>query len=125
MWSLADVAPGGVERCAAAYGAAVDLGDAVLPHRALGREALHVQRATGLADGRLGAGRAVGGVRAAGLAWTDAPADRLWAEPLAAQLDRAWASQERDPTERRARGDMHRFSASKRQEAEGPPGLDA
>ncbi len=92
IWSLADVAPGPAERCLLAYASPIDLGDASLAHRALAREGLYVQRATGSADGRLGAGRGVGAVHADGSAWTDEPLAGLWREPLEDQLDRAWST---------------------------------
>ncbi|HEY2594420.1 MAG TPA: hypothetical protein VGK33_11010, partial [Chloroflexota bacterium] len=60
----------------------------------LGREGLELQDATASADGRLGAGRGVGAVEAAGVAWTEEPLASLWREPLDAQLDRAWSARE-------------------------------
>ena len=46
VWSIADVAPGGAERCPWAYVSSVDLGDTAVDHRSLGRGGLHLQHAT-------------------------------------------------------------------------------
>jgi hypothetical protein len=83
FYSRADVAPGDAARAAGAYESPAGLGDAVLPHRELGRAGLFVSDATASADGRLGAGQRVRAVRA-----TEASRwDRLrWDEPLAAQI---------------------------------------
>ncbi|TYC77940.1 hypothetical protein EH183_09115 [Streptomyces sp. CB01881] len=72
-----------------AGGRAVRLGDALLSHREFSRAGLVVQGATRSAGGRLGAGASVKAVRAAGAAWTAEPAAGLWAEPAAAQVERA------------------------------------
>ncbi|MFJ3792629.1 hypothetical protein [Kitasatospora sp. NPDC090091] len=68
---------------------AVRLGDAVLGHGEFGRAGLAVQGATRSANGRLGAGASVRAVRASGAAWTAEPLAALWAEPPAAQVERA------------------------------------
>ncbi|MFJ2776749.1 hypothetical protein [Kitasatospora sp. NPDC087315] len=68
---------------------AVRLGDASLGHREFSRSGLAVQGATRSAAGRLGAGASVRAVRAAGAAWTAEPSAALWAEPPAAQVERA------------------------------------
>jgi hypothetical protein len=57
-WTVANVTPGGPARCAAAYHEPVQLGDVASAHLALCRMGLHVQGATGSADGRLGPVRA-------------------------------------------------------------------
>ncbi|MEU8510018.1 hypothetical protein AB0C76_00330 [Kitasatospora sp. NPDC048722] len=72
---------------------AVRLGDTSLSHREFTRAGLAVQGATRSASGRLGAGAAVRAVRATGAAWTAAPVAGLWAEPVAAQVERALAAQ--------------------------------
>jgi hypothetical protein len=105
-WTAADVVPGEAERVAAAYGAPVELGDLVLSHRELGRSAVYVQRATGSADGRLGAGRGVGAVRAGDASWESEPLSVLWARPLAEQLDAVFAALAVDRTLRRAGWDL-------------------
>ncbi|MEV0532544.1 hypothetical protein [Kitasatospora sp. NPDC050463] len=68
---------------------AVRLGDALLSHREFTRAGLAVQGATRSATGRLGAGSSVRAVRASGAAWTAEPVAGLWAEPPAAQVERA------------------------------------
>ena len=85
FYTRADVAPGDAMRAAAAYEAPAGLGEAVLPHRELGRAGLFVSDATASADGRLGAGQRVRAVRATEPSrW-----DRLrWDEPLASQISR-------------------------------------
>jgi hypothetical protein len=92
LWTVGNVAPGSPQRCAAAYREPVQVGDVAHPHVALGRTGLHVRGAAGSADGRLSAGRGAAAVRATGAPWDREPPARLWAEPLAAQLDRAWAA---------------------------------
>jgi hypothetical protein len=94
IWSLADVAPGPAARCLLAYGSPIDLGDASLAPRVLGREGLYLQRATASVDGRLGAGRGVGAVQAERGSWSMEPLAGLWREPLDAQLDRAWSARD-------------------------------
>lgn len=87
IYTRADVAPGDAGRAAGAYDAAAGIGDAVLPHRELGRCGLFVSDATASADGRLGAGQRVRAVRASEPSrWDRAPLAERWAAPLAAQL---------------------------------------
>jgi hypothetical protein len=102
LWSVADVAPGGPERVAAAYVAAVDVGDLALSHRGLGRSGVYLQRATGSLDGRLGTGRGVGAVSAGATTWAGGP----WERPPAAQLDAVFAALALDQTLRRAGWDL-------------------
>ncbi|MFG3052068.1 hypothetical protein ACGFZP_14095 [Kitasatospora sp. NPDC048239] len=95
--TVAEVMPHGDATAAApqAVGAgnrAVRLGDASLGHREFSRAGLAVQGATRSANGRLGAGASVRAVRAAGAGWTAEPLAALWAEPVAAQVDRALAA---------------------------------
>ncbi len=85
FFTRADVAPGDAARAAGAYESPAGLGEAVLPHRELGRAGLFVSDATVSADGRLGAGQRVRAVRATEPSrW-----ERLrWDEPLAVQIAR-------------------------------------
>jgi hypothetical protein len=106
VWSLADVAPGGAERCQWAYVSPVDLGDTAVDHRSLGRGGLHLQHATAAANHRLGAGRGVDAVSADGRAWTDAPLADLWSTSVEGQLDRAWSARDRPFDERHAGDDL-------------------
>jgi hypothetical protein len=102
LWTVADVAPGGPERVAAAYGAPVDVGDLALSHRGLGRSGVYLQRATGSLDGRLGTGRGVGAVRAGAATWSAGP----WERPPPAQLDAVFEALALDQTLRRAGWDL-------------------
>lgn len=102
LWTVADVAPGGPERVAAAYGAPIEVGDLAVSHRGLGRSAVYLQRATGSPDGRLGAGRGVGAVSAGASAW----GGPLWERPLQRQLDAAFEALALDLTLRRAGWDL-------------------
>jgi hypothetical protein len=102
LWTVADVAPGGPERVAAAYGAPVEVGDLALSHRGLGRSSVYLQRATGSLDGRLGTGRGVGAVRAGATTWSGGP----WERPPPAQLDAVFEALALDQTLRRAGWDL-------------------
>jgi hypothetical protein len=101
-WTVADVAPGGPERVAAAYTAPIEVGDLAVSHRGLGRSGVYLQRATGSPDGRLGTGRGVGAVSAGVSAWGGA----LWERPVHEQLDAAFAALGVDLTLRRAGWDL-------------------
>ncbi|MEV1065793.1 hypothetical protein [Streptomyces sp. NPDC050263] len=89
LYTVSDVAPGGPGRATGAADRAVRIGDTSLTHRELSRAGLAVSGATVSPTGRLGAGAGVRAVRAAGAAWHEAPLDRLWAAPAAAQVARA------------------------------------
>ena len=85
LFTRSDIAPGDAGRAAGAYDAPANIGDAVLPHRELGRSGLFVGDATASADGRLGAGQKVRAVRAKEPSiWPTA----RFAQPLATQLAR-------------------------------------
>ncbi len=103
FYTRADVAPGDAARASGAYEASAGLGDAVLPHRELGRAGLFVSDATASADGRLGAGQRVRAVRA-----TEASRwDRLdWAVPIATQIDRIAAHDATPDAQRPAGWDL-------------------
>jgi len=103
LWTVADVAPGGPERVAWAYGAPIEVGDLALSHRGLGRSAVYLQRATGSRDGRLGTGRDVGAVRSGASGWGGGVP---WERPPAAQLDAVFAALALDQTLRRAGWDL-------------------
>jgi hypothetical protein len=103
MFTVSDVAPGGVERAAASYHAGADIGDATLSHRDLGRCGLFLAAATASKDGRLGAGKDVKAVRAGASAWTDPAIAALWTPSLADQLARL-AAAAAEPVDRRPAG---------------------
>lgn len=85
LFTRSDIAPGDVGRAVGAYDAPANIGDAVLPHRELGRSGLFVGDATASADGRLGSGQKVRAVRATEPStWPTA----CFAQPLSAQLAR-------------------------------------
>ncbi|MEU4871431.1 hypothetical protein [Streptomyces sp. NPDC021608] len=89
LYTVSDVAPGGAGRATGAADRAVRIGDTALTHRELSRAGLAVSGATVSPTGRLGAGAGVRAVRAAGVAWSAEPLDRLWAAPVAEQVARA------------------------------------
>ncbi|MFE0673068.1 hypothetical protein [Streptomyces sp. NPDC058867] len=93
LYTVSDVAPGGPGRAAGAADRAVRIGDTALSHRELSRAGLAVSGATLSPTGRLGAGKAVRAVRAAGAAWDGEPLGRLWAVPAAEQAVRALAGE--------------------------------
>ena len=106
LWTVADLMPGGEERALAAAEATVALGEAALSHRALGRAGLVVSGATASDIGGLGAGKAVRAVRATGAGWTEEPLSRLWEEPIADQVRRAFAALALPVTDRPAGADL-------------------
>ncbi|NEA17799.1 hypothetical protein, partial [Streptomyces halstedii] len=89
LYTVSDVAPGGVGRAVGAADRAVRIGDTALTHRELSRAGLAVSGATVSPTGRLGAGAKVRAVRASGADWNGPPLDRLWAVPVAEQVARA------------------------------------
>lgn len=91
LWSLGDVQPGDAARVLQAWRGGVRLGDLSLAHAELARGGALVQDATASPEGRLGSGVAVQAVRATGARWDEAPLAALFARPLAAQLDAAFA----------------------------------
>lgn len=103
MFTVSDVLPGGVERAAAGYHAAADIGDATLSHRELGRDGLFLAAATASPDGRLGSGKDVKAVRAGASAWSDPAIAALWQPSLADQLARL-AAAAAEPIDRRPAG---------------------
>ncbi|MCQ1579741.1 hypothetical protein [Streptomyces parvus] len=95
LFTVGDVAPGGVGRALGVADRAVRLGDSAITHRELGRAGLAVSGATVSPDGRLGAGKSVKAVTARGAAWTEPPLAALWETPPAEQADRALRSTSR------------------------------
>jgi hypothetical protein len=91
LWSLGDVQPGDAARVLQAWRGGVRLGDLSLAHAELARGGALVQDATASPEGRLGSGSAVQAVRAAGARWDEAPLATLFARPLTAQIDAAFA----------------------------------
>ncbi|MEV4947830.1 hypothetical protein [Streptomyces sp. NPDC053755] len=89
LFTVGDVAPGGVGRALGVADRAVRLGDSALTHRELGRAGLAVSGATVSPDGRLGAGKGVKAVTARGAAWTEPPLAALWETPPCEQATRA------------------------------------
>jgi hypothetical protein len=104
IWSLADVAPGEVERCGFAYVTRFELGEASMEHRGLCRGELRLDRARAAANRRLGGGRRVNAQLTDGSGWDEPPIAALWAPGLEAQLDSVWAA--RGDDERRAGDDL-------------------
>ncbi|MER5278595.1 hypothetical protein ABT025_22995 [Streptomyces sp. NPDC002809] len=92
LFTVGDVAPGGVGRALGVADRAVRLGDSALTHRELGRAGLAVSGATVSPDGRLGAGKGVKAVTAQGAAWTELPLAALWQTPPSEQAARALRS---------------------------------
>ncbi|MEV4892547.1 hypothetical protein AB0K48_24520 [Nonomuraea sp. NPDC055795] len=85
LFSVADVAPGGVERVGAAYRAAVRFGGLALSPERLGRSRVFAQNAAVSADGRLSSTKETKAALHGECAWTGP----LWTEPPAGQLARA------------------------------------
>jgi hypothetical protein len=106
IWSLGDVAPGGVERCLIAYVTPLDLGETSIDHRAFCRAGLDVQHATAAANRRLGSGQRVSATEAVGYHWSDPRLAQFWDAPLEVQLDRCWTAREAPLEERHAGDDL-------------------
>ena len=88
LYTVVDVAPSELQQVRAGYEKGVRLGETTISQRELGRAGLFVQDATASRDGRLGAGKGVKAASASGCAWSDAPLNALWQQPLARQLER-------------------------------------
>ncbi|MFI6901495.1 hypothetical protein ACIBKY_09545 [Nonomuraea sp. NPDC050394] len=82
LYSVADVAPGGVERVGAAYRAAVRFGGLALSPERLGRSRVFAQNAAAGPDGRLSSTKETKAAIHGDCAWTGP----LWTEPPAGQL---------------------------------------
>ncbi|QFZ19462.1 hypothetical protein [Saccharothrix syringae] len=106
LWTVQSVLPGGPERVPAAAGGPVAVGESGLTHRELGRSGLLLSGGTGSPDHRLGAGRSVRAVAAAGAAWDAPPLADLWAPPLADQVVRAFHARSRPDGHRPAAADL-------------------
>ncbi|WP_416970694.1 hypothetical protein [Streptomyces sp. 4F14] len=96
LYTVSDVAPGGVARAAGAVERTVRLGDTALTHRELASAGLAVSGATVSPTGRLGAGAKVRAVRAGGVGWEQAPLDALWEVPVGEQVARALGGEAHD-----------------------------
>ncbi|WP_326557499.1 hypothetical protein [Micromonospora sp. NBC_01796] len=106
MWTIADLMPGGAGRASTAGDGIVTIGEVVLSHRELARAGIVVSGATSSENGQLGAGKAVRAVRANGAGWAEEPVDRLWREPYADQVHRAFAASAVPVRDRPAGGDL-------------------
>lgn len=106
LWTIADLAPGDVDRAATAGDSMIRLGEARASHRDVTRAGLIVSGATASPAGQLGAGRSVRAVGASGVRWQEEPLARLWAEPVDDQIRRAFAALSLGPGERPAGGDL-------------------
>ncbi|MEU4803923.1 hypothetical protein [Actinosynnema sp. NPDC023587] len=106
LWTVPAIMPGGPERVRAAAGGPVAIGESGLSHHELGRLGLLLSGGTASPDRRLGAGKAVRAVRASGAAWDADPLARLWAEPVADQVARAFHAGTRPDTHRPAGADL-------------------
>lgn len=106
IWSLSNVSPGDAFDCQFAYIGPFEFGGVTLDHRTVGRAALDLEHATAAANRRLGTGRGVTATLADGVTWWESPVARLWDQPLAEQVDRAWSGRSADATERVAGNDL-------------------
>ncbi|MEV8512218.1 hypothetical protein [Dactylosporangium sp. NPDC051484] len=106
LWMIADVMPGDARRAARAGDATIAMGETALTHRRLTRAGLVVSGATAAGTGQLGAGRGVRAVTASGAAWHEEPLAGLWAEPVAAQVHRAFEALAVPVTDRPAGADL-------------------
>ncbi|HTJ35017.1 MAG TPA: hypothetical protein VL738_17455 [Dactylosporangium sp.] len=106
LWMIADVMPGDARRAARAGGATIAMGETALTHRGLTRAGLVVTGATAAGSRQLGAGRGVKAVTASGAAWHEEPLAGLWAEPVAAQVHRAFEGLAVPVAERGAGSDL-------------------
>ncbi|WP_433218847.1 hypothetical protein ACQP00_13590 [Dactylosporangium sp. CS-047395] len=92
LWMVADVMPGDAKRAARGGDATLAMGETALTHRGFARAGLVLTGATAAESRQLGAGRGVRAVTASGVAWHEEPLAGLWAEPVAAQVRRAFAA---------------------------------
>ncbi|WP_433059825.1 hypothetical protein [Dactylosporangium sp. CS-033363] len=106
LWMVADVMPGDARRAARGGDATLAMGETALTHRGFARAGLVVTGATAAESRQLGAGRGVRAVTASGVGWHEEPLAGLWAEPLAAQVRRAFAALAVPVGERAAGGEL-------------------
>nr|WP_042183373.1 hypothetical protein [Kibdelosporangium sp. MJ126-NF4] len=92
LWTIPAVMPGGADQVRTAAEGPVAVGESGLSHRELSRAGLLLPSASVSDDGRIGAGTSARAVAASGVAWTEEPIARLWAEPVADQARRAFDS---------------------------------
>ncbi|MBL8606910.1 MAG: hypothetical protein JNL38_06300 [Myxococcales bacterium] len=103
VWTVNEIGPSAdAARALSAYGMAVRMGDTSIPHRALVREGLFVEGATGSRDRRLGAGSRVKAVRSGPTTLDHEAVSALFRAPLDEQIARAYASLEGPLEERSA-----------------------
>lgn len=101
VWTVNEVGPAeGASRALSAYGMAVRMGDTSIAHRALVRDGLFVEGATGSRDRRLGAGSRVKAVRSGPTTLDHDAVAALFAAPLEDQIARAYGSLEAPIEER-------------------------
>ena len=106
LWTIPAIMPGGAERVPIAANGPVAVGESGLTHRALGRAGLVLSGGTASPDHRLGAGQKVRAAKASGVAWTEDPVSRLWAQPLTDQVARAFAARAIPEADRPAGADL-------------------
>ncbi len=106
LWTVPAIMPGDAGRVPAAANGPVAIGESGLSQRALGRAGMLLSGGTASPDSRLGAGKAVRAVAAKGATWAAEPLARLWAQPLADQVSRAFDAGAHPSTHRPAGADL-------------------
>lgn len=91
VWTVADIRPGGIERCRPSAQGGCGLGDLSTSLHQLGRSRVVVSGGRATLDRRLGRGRGVQAMRTGRSGWDVAAVRARFDEPLTAQLDRALA----------------------------------
>lgn len=112
LFSFSNVRPGTASRISEAYQTGADVGGLSVPHQALNRQSLLMQKATRSADGRLGGGKECRAITTESKGWSSEPVNRRFATPVCDQVQQVFASESAVPTEQPAGWDLLFLSGS-------------
>ncbi len=106
LGSVSNVRPGKSDRIQEAYQTGVELGGLSVPHRALNRQGLLVQKATRSPDGRLGNSKDCRAIAVESSGWQSEAITRRFQEPLSEQVQRVFQFDRLPITEQPAGWDL-------------------
>ncbi|MCA9067305.1 MAG: hypothetical protein KDA84_00170, partial [Planctomycetaceae bacterium] len=106
IFSVSNVRPGNASRILEAYQTGAEVGGLSVPHQALNRQSLLMQKATRSVDGRLGGGKECRAITLESDGWNSEVVTRRFAVPLHDQVQRVFASESPIPSEQPAGWDL-------------------